>query len=160
MLTSDELERLTDATWGDNSISMSLHCGCCGYNLRTLPYVYQCPECGREYSARPDRMHGIFFPDQAKFPFLDPFASLVSTGSALILFGFGSAWGLMSPAPVVPIGAPPTATPPPPQPSAILMTMGAVFVMLAIIYAVRAWRRLFLFYRGRKIISRMHADAA
>ena len=67
VLSRHELEELADDTYRDRRITGSTFCGRCGYNLRTLPYVYRCPECGNAYNARPLKMKGIFFP-QAVYP--------------------------------------------------------------------------------------------
>lgn len=42
-----------------HTIPVDQFCGCCGYNLRTLPTVGNCPECGNAYDARASRMIGI-----------------------------------------------------------------------------------------------------
>lgn len=46
----------------DRRIISDAYCGRCGYNLRTLPYIYSCPECGNPYNARPLTLRGIFVP--------------------------------------------------------------------------------------------------
>ncbi|MHC4697163.1 MAG: hypothetical protein ACYTFA_10505 [Planctomycetota bacterium] len=74
-LSRHELEELADDTYRDRRIKGSTFCGRCGYNLRTLPYVYRCPECGNAYNARPLKMKGIFFP-QAVYP---PVKEMVAT---------------------------------------------------------------------------------
>jgi len=58
----NELDRLADDVYFNRRITASTYCAECGYNLRTLPYVYHCPECGQEYNARPLHMKGIFLP--------------------------------------------------------------------------------------------------
>ena len=65
----DRLEREAHDAYTDHIITGSIYCGSCGYNLKTLPYVYTCPECGNEYNARPLHMHGIFTPHAIEFPF-------------------------------------------------------------------------------------------
>ncbi len=82
-LNNAELERIADDMYKGRLLSHSVYCGNCGYNLRTLPYLYTCPECGNSYNARPRKMTGIFLPQEADLPFRDFFAAL--------LFGFG-AW--------------------------------------------------------------------
>ncbi len=63
-----DYERQSDETFTDRLIRGSVYCGTCGYNLRTLPYIYQCPECGASYNARPLTMKGVFLPQQAEMP--------------------------------------------------------------------------------------------
>ena len=61
-LPGNDLDRLSDDVYLNRRITASTYCAHCGYNLRTLPYVYHCPECGQEYNARPLHMKGIFVP--------------------------------------------------------------------------------------------------
>lgn len=69
-----DLDRLSDDIFKDRRISGSVYCGKCGYNLRTLPYLYQCPECGNDYNARPLVMKGVFLPQQIPVPWIDMLA--------------------------------------------------------------------------------------
>ncbi len=66
-------------------IDYSIYCGACGYNLRTLPWVGRCPECGNEYIARPTRRKGTFLPQELVFPWGDLF-----TAFAFLLLAAGS----------------------------------------------------------------------
>lgn len=67
-LSERDREELADDIIRDRRISMSTYCGSCGYNLKTLPRSYHCPECGSEYRARPPRMNGIYMPHQNSPP--------------------------------------------------------------------------------------------
>jgi len=80
-----EIERLADDQYQGRTIHGSVYCGNCGYNLRTLPYVYTCPECGSGYNARPLQMKGIFQPHDAKIPFGDMATVLFCGASAVLL---------------------------------------------------------------------------
>lgn len=91
-LTSHDLERFADDMYKDRRINATVYCGRCGYNLRTLPYVYTCPECGNGYNARPLVMQGIFAPQEINFPFRDYGMVLLGGLSTLVL-----AWGLKWP---------------------------------------------------------------
>lgn len=71
VLGTDELERLADEAYKERRIGGTVYCGNCGYNLRTLYYVYRCPECGQEYNARPLVMKGIFLPQYTSPPWTD-----------------------------------------------------------------------------------------
>ena len=82
---SDELDRLADEIYRDRRITGSVYCGNCGYNLRTLPYMYVCPECGDDYNARPTKMKGIFLPSGTVFPLPDCTATLVFALSTTFL---------------------------------------------------------------------------
>ena len=82
---TDELERLADDMYKDRVIASSVYCGHCGYNLRTLPYVYTCPECGNQYNARPLKMSGIFNPHTAEFPLRDIVVTVVCALITVVL---------------------------------------------------------------------------
>jgi len=69
-----DLDKLSDDIFKDRRISGSVYCGKCGYDLRTLPYLYQCPECGNAYNARPLVMKGVFLPQQTPVPWIDMLA--------------------------------------------------------------------------------------
>ena len=75
---SDELEMLADQTFKDAVITSSLYCDSCGYNLKTLPYVGLCTECGHRYNARPLKMDGIFTPQRLEIPLGDAAAGVLS----------------------------------------------------------------------------------
>src|SRR5262245_47063510 len=85
-LTPDELEHMADegAQRSGACISHTLYCGVCGYNLKSLPYVYNCPECGNAYSARALSMRGIYRPGDDTFPaariITAGFCGLIGTG--------------------------------------------------------------------------------
>jgi predicted RNA-binding Zn-ribbon protein involved in translation (DUF1610 family) len=76
-LSSRELDALAEDIYRDRRISAPTYCDACGYNLKTLPYVYTCPECGQSYNARPMVMKGIFVAYEAVFPFLDCVATAI-----------------------------------------------------------------------------------
>ncbi|MBU0718286.1 MAG: transposase, partial [Planctomycetes bacterium] len=67
-ISRDFRERLEDDILYDRRITGSMYCANCGYNLKTLPRVYTCPECGSSYNARRQPMEGIFFPSDAEPP--------------------------------------------------------------------------------------------
>ncbi len=55
----------------ESSITESLYCERCGYNLRTLPTVGICPECGGRYSTDKLPPRGILLPEDQHFPLQD-----------------------------------------------------------------------------------------
>jgi len=67
-ISRDFRERLEDDILYDRRITGSMYCANCGYNLKTLPRVYTCPECGSSYNARRQPMKGIFSPYDAEPP--------------------------------------------------------------------------------------------
>lgn len=81
VIPTDDLERLADDTFTDRRITSETFCGKCGYNLRTLPYIYACPECGNEYNARALKMRGIFMLYETEIPWSDLFTSLLCVAS-------------------------------------------------------------------------------
>ena len=68
VLSNHELDRIAEDIYRDRRIRSSIHCAKCAYNLRTLPYVYSCPECGQPYNARPGSMKGILISKTVGFP--------------------------------------------------------------------------------------------
>lgn len=74
--SKSELDRYADDAYKDRRITSSVYCGHCGYNLRTLPYIYTCPECGNQYNARPLNMKGIYAPQAVDVPFGDMAAAV------------------------------------------------------------------------------------
>jgi hypothetical protein len=87
VIGSDELQDLSEEMYSEHRIAASLYCGNCGYNLRRLPYVYTCPECGSHYDANALRMQGIFLPDAGWSPWADLFSIVLCLLSAVILIG-------------------------------------------------------------------------
>jgi len=65
-----------------------MYCSSCGYSLRNLPHIHQCPECGQEYNARPLVMKGIFVPSMADPPILESImAPVFAAGAVLLIVG-------------------------------------------------------------------------
>lgn len=85
VISERELTRLANDQYLDRKITLSVHCGQCGYNLKTLPYAGRCTECGAEYNARPLTMKGIFNVQDAFIPYSSILLSLVCAASALAL---------------------------------------------------------------------------
>jgi len=83
-LRSDELEQLADDIYKNRRLTTSTYCDNCGYNLRTLPYVYTCPECGQSYNARPLQMKGVFAPYDVEIPWNDMIGGTI--------FAIGTFW--------------------------------------------------------------------
>lgn len=88
-LSTSELERIADDMYRGRMLTLSTYCGDCGYNLRTLPYIYKCPECGNEYNARPLLMKGIFIPYRDDPPFRD-LLGIVGFALATAVIGYGA----------------------------------------------------------------------
>jgi len=118
----DELERF---------LSYSVFCDRCGYNLRQLPYVGQCPECANAYNARPLMLKGIYSAFDLKFPWLDMLAGLIAVaiGVVLLLNSLtpASRWGLIG---------------------------GSTFVLLGVAFAPGVYRDATRYVRFRRIIRR------
>ena len=122
VISSDELERLADDAYKERRIGGTIYCGGCGYNLKTLPYLYQCPECGQEYNARPLVMKGIFLPQITSPPFVD-MAAVVFCGPIAFFLIDGATQ------PFEPAG----------------FVMGLCAAILAVVYfgiCIRRWRTL------------------
>ncbi len=127
---SDELEKLSDDIYRERRIIGSVFCGKCGYNLRTLPYVHTCPECGNEFNARPLHLTGIFQLYEAEFPFRDAASTVVCALGAVVL-GLG-------------------AFKPPDPPDLIRLVITAFFILCMMVFArltFLAGRRYLLAWR-------------
>ena len=85
-LSRAELDRLAEDILADRIIVGNVYCGRCGYNLRALPYIGRCPECGSDYNARPLRMQGIFDSRLVVFPAGDIFTAIMTMGFGGWLF--------------------------------------------------------------------------
>lgn len=93
-LSERDREELADDIIKDRRIATSTYCGNCGYNLKTLPRSYHCPECGSEYRARMPRMKGIYLQNENSLPFVEAIAAVVfAMVSATLLVG---AWNSKS----------------------------------------------------------------
>ena len=135
VLGTDELERLADDAYKERRLSGTVYCGNCGYNLRTLFYVYRCPECGQEYNARPLVMKGIFLPQSISPPFAD---------TAAVVFCGPIAYFLIDGAtqPFEPTG----------------FVMGILAAVLTVVYLWLAWRRWARLLKARLIAHRIAQD--
>ncbi len=135
VLGSEELERIADELDADRTIMSSLYCGRCGYNLRSLPFVYACPECGSRYNARPLKMEGIFLPHTAFVPAGDIVSFLFSTVVVAV---------------TVTVGVKEQ------DPSWIVV--GVPFAVLSILFARRAFTQLGLCLRFRTVGKRIERE--
>ena len=134
-LSTTELERIADDIYRDRLLTLATYCGDCGYNLKTLPYVHTCPECGNQYNARPLRMTGIFLPHAAEFPVSDLFTALIS-GGVTGLIGIGA----FNPLDV------------------IRLVIGLFFAASTIIFAVQGWDKVKRYAKAIQIIHRIRLE--
>ena len=135
VLGSEALERVGDEADADRRIMSSLYCGGCGYNLRSLPFVYVCPECGNRYNARPLKMEGIFLPHTGLFPTGVIVSFLFSTVVAVAMV---------------------TAAVKEQDPSWI--AVGVPFAVLSILFARRAFTQLGRWLRVRAVGKRIERE--
>lgn len=84
-LSEQDREKLADDIIKDRRISQSTYCENCGYNLKTLPRSYHCPECGSEYRARMPRMKGIYLPHENSPPFGEAVAMVIFAVVSVVL---------------------------------------------------------------------------
>ena len=132
---ADGFDLLPDDIDPERIITLSLHCGRCGYNLRTLPYVYSCPECGNAYNARALKMEGIFLPNNVGIPFGEV---------AACLFSAAASWGSIA---------------------AFVwsrdrsaLALAVPLVALTLVFAVRAYRALARFAHSISLTRRIEAE--
>jgi hypothetical protein len=154
VLDSGELRDLSEELYLDARIGTSLYCGRCGYNLRNLPRIYVCPECGGRYDATPLRMRGIFSTERGYFPFGDALAVAISAVSAVIvgLSAFDSAgWTAPTPPGTSPWAGVRLTDP-------FRLVFGGVFALLAVLYSVKCFRQFGRFLQCRSILRRIVAD--
>ena len=127
-LSERDREDLADDIIKDRRIGTSTYCGNCGYNLKTLPRSYHCPECGSEYRARMPQMKGIYLQNDNSLPFLETIAAVVfALVSGVLVVG---AWDSNS------VGYGVTAM---------------IFTAVTIILAVAAFRRTNRFLRTARL---------
>ncbi len=160
-LASDELQRLSEEIYTDRRITMSTYCARCGHNLLTLPYIYNCPECGNRYNARPLVLEGIFTPDLLRFPFSTLFGAVVAGGGSVlfVLSALGVPTFLL---PGNPPG-PPNLTGPPTSLAldTVGATLAAILILLTLIYVWLACRQVAQYIRSFALsrrIARAEAD--
>ncbi len=131
-LTGYDMERLADEQYKNRIITVSVYCGNCGYNLRMLPYIHTCPECGNQYNARPLKMKGIFMPHETYFPASDVAAVLLCAPVAFVLIRGGIK--------TVDQGR---------------LILGGVFGVIMIVFMVQAYSRLVRFLKARALARRI-----
>ena len=137
VLSSATLERLADDMYKGRLLTLSTYCGGCGYNLRSLPYVHTCPECGSPYNARPLKMTGIFVPHAVGFPVSDLFLALINA-VATGLIGIGA----FNPLDVIRIA------------------IGLFFAASTIIFLVQVWGKVKRYIKAVGIIHRIKLEEA
>ena len=132
---SDELERMAAEAYLDRTITGTVYCGDCGYNLHTLPYLYVCPECGNKYDARPLSMKGIFAPHKVEIPFRDMIAALACGVSSFILVN-----GAFSPL------------------DPFRLILGSVFAVFGLVFVWHAYVRFGQFVKGVVVMRRIERE--
>ncbi len=128
------LDRVADDIDKDRTIQSDVYCGDCGYDLRTLPYVYQCPECGNEYNARALVMKGVFLPVRTPIPWVDMLA--------VPFFGYVAYTFITESIPVRAYGS---------------LTVGIAAAALGLIYLSMTITKWKLYIRNRMLIRRIEA---
>ena len=134
-LGSDEVARAANEVETDRTLTYSVYCERCGYNLRHAPYVGVCPECGGGYNARPLAMKGIFTPGTVRFPSLDIFLSIVCMvlGAVLIADGIDPVqdW---------------------------LLIIGGIFAVLGLKLMASIYRDARRYFRMRRVMRQIEAE--
>ena len=118
---------------GPDVITEALYCGECGYQLKMLPHVGRCPECGNRYKARGTETEGIFNPHSAEFPAFDIVAGLASVLLVVwLVSGVVRSFDLWS------------------------TLFAGTFAYLGMVFLRQAWRGVNRFIRGQKIADELH----
>lgn len=130
----EELDLMMDGLH-ERVITDVLFCAGCGYQLRMLPFIGRCPECGNSYNARSLHKDGIFVPELAELPATDILAALASAGVALWLggglLGHFDLWTLV---------------------------FLALFGYLSVAFSRQSYVRLGLFIKGQRMASRIESE--
>lgn len=134
-LSSEDLDRIADELYLQRRIPNSVYCGNCGYNLRTLPYMYTCPECGNQYNARPLKMRGIFLPYEVEPPLGDAVATVFCGLATALLFYYAVSRG-----------------------DAGLLVISMVFVAILVMRSVKFTRRLTRFLKAASLLRRIEME--
>ncbi len=136
-LSEKELDLLAAEDFKGRRITNTLYCNKCGYNLKTLPYKYLCPECGNSYDVHPSRMTGIYRYEHCHLPLFDMLSTLFFLVACLCFIPFA----------INPI-----------QPVMLIFT---VFLdVMMILYAFRTYRKFILYLRSRSIARHIASEEA
>ena len=84
-LSTDDLDKLSRDVFSERRIGYSIYCSQCGYNLRSLPYIGRCTECGSEYNARPAVRKGVYISTEVRFPTVELVCVVFFLGSGVLL---------------------------------------------------------------------------
>ncbi len=79
----EDREQLAEDMLHDRRINRPIYCAHCGYNLKTLPKSYHCPECGSLYAARSPAWKGIYTQCESRPPVLE-FLGLIIVGTPAV----------------------------------------------------------------------------
>ena len=134
-LDADDLDKLSQDVFTERRIGYSVYCSRCGYNLRTLPYIGRCTECGSEYNARPAVRKGIYVSTEVWFPSVELVSVVFFLGWAAILVIGGSK-------PVVPW----------------MLTFGFLFLVTGVISVYLFYRRLRQYLHFRWVARHVEDD--
>lgn len=85
-IRSDDRHQIENEVLAGTRLGHNIFCKSCGYNLRTLPYVGLCTECGSEYNAHALSMKGIFLADRPPVPIPEMLGFVIcGTGAVSLL---------------------------------------------------------------------------
>lgn len=135
-ITEDRLDNLVaEGQPANRLIASAIFCERCGYQLRMLPYVGRCPECGNEYHARGINTRGVFVPQTAEFPGSTILAALASIALVLWLTA-----GLLQ------------------EFDLWALLFALLFGFLGVVFSGQAWRGLCRFVQGQKLSAEIDAE--
>lgn len=134
-LSEKDLDMMAAEDSKGRRITNTLYCSECGYNLKTLPYKYQCPECGNAYDVHPSRMTGIYRYEHGHLPVFDMLAILFFLIACLCTMPF--AFDTFHP---------------------IVLLLTVFFDVMMILYGFRAYHKFILFLRSRAIARHIASE--
>ena len=128
VIRESELRRLEGDPTRSRTMVGEVFCATCGYCLKTLPFLGQCPECGARYNARSLNMVGIYTSQYLRPPIG------LAAGTVLTL-GVGLTFLIVA------------AT----SPAAWWIALGSLFLLLGLLYLRSLIREAGRYFRSRSV---------
>jgi len=128
----EDREKLANDMLHDRRINKPLYCAHCGYNLKTLPKSYHCPECGSSYTARSPAWKGIYTQHENRPPVLE-FLGLILVGLPTVFLVLNAVA----------------------SPTSGLVATAIAFVVVTLLLVGAVWLRTTRFIRAQQVARRI-----